>query len=385
MSRTRANLLLLFAAALWGFGNVAQKTVLEHLDPFSAVGLRCLIAAVLVAPLLAAERASGPTRGWIASQLRVSVPFALAMALQQTAFLDTTVTNASFLINTATVMTPVAAWCLLRERPTANVALAACMTVAGAFLLSGGIGGGVGLGDRTAILSAACYALWMVELGRHARAHGRPVATATVQFALTALLLVPIGALRGGLSPAAAWAAGPELLVLGVFSTAIAFGVQTVALRFTSASHAAVVVSAESLFGALAAAALLGERVSPAGAFGGLLVLAAIALVAFGRPHPAAARLMLGAVLALGLVGPGTGRAREADSVSAADMRAGGGAGRGVRASSDYASAPPHWFSNWAASRFSRLPKSCSSIPSWRPLVSVTLVSRLTMRPSWSP
>ena len=108
------------------------------------------------------------------------------------------------------------------------------------------------------------------------------VNTATTQFALTAVLLLPVGVLRG-LSPAAAWAAGPELLVLGVFSTALAFGIQTVAQRFTSAGHAAVVVSAESVFGATAAAVVLGERVTPAGAAGGLLVLAAIALVALGR------------------------------------------------------------------------------------------------------
>ena len=32
MSKLSANLLLLLAAALWGFGNVPQKAVLEQLD-----------------------------------------------------------------------------------------------------------------------------------------------------------------------------------------------------------------------------------------------------------------------------------------------------------------------------------------------------------------
>jgi drug/metabolite transporter (DMT)-like permease len=39
MSKVQANCLLLLAAAFWGFGNVAQKTVLDHLDPLSAVGM----------------------------------------------------------------------------------------------------------------------------------------------------------------------------------------------------------------------------------------------------------------------------------------------------------------------------------------------------------
>lgn len=33
MSRVQANCLLLLAAAFWGFGNVAQKTVLDHALP----------------------------------------------------------------------------------------------------------------------------------------------------------------------------------------------------------------------------------------------------------------------------------------------------------------------------------------------------------------
>jgi hypothetical protein len=37
VTRFSANLLLLLAAAFWGYGNIAQKTVLEHLDPFSAM------------------------------------------------------------------------------------------------------------------------------------------------------------------------------------------------------------------------------------------------------------------------------------------------------------------------------------------------------------
>lgn len=279
MSRRHANLLLLLAAIFWGCGNVAQKTVLDHLDPLSAAGLRCLIAAVLVAPFIATERRIGGVPGWRVSVLRVGVLFAAALGVQQAAFLGTSVTNASFLVNTATVMTPLAAWCLLGERPGGRAATAAGLTLAGALLLCGGFSGTIGVGDRAAVLSAAFYALWIVELARHARAHGRPFATATAQFALAALLLLPAGVLQGELTAGAAWRAGPELAGLGVFSTALAFSLHTVAQRFTSACDAAIIVSAESVFGAVAAALVLGERISMSGAAGGALVLAAIGLV----------------------------------------------------------------------------------------------------------
>ncbi|WP_246676015.1 DMT family transporter [Mesorhizobium sp. B2-5-4] len=265
-------MLLLLPAALWGLGNVAQKTVLAHLDALSAVGLRCLIGGLLVLPFVLKERRLPAGPGYFSSLTKVGVLFAISITLQQLCYLGAAVTNAS-------VITPLAAWLLIGERPTANLAVAAGLAVLGALLLSDGIDG-FGGGDLTAILSTACYALWMVELGQHMPAHQRPFTASAAQFLGTAAFALPLGALQGKLSPAAVFAAGPELAVLGVFSTAIAFGIQTAAQRFTTASHAAVIVSAESVFGALAATIFLGERSSPAAALGAAIILGAILSVA---------------------------------------------------------------------------------------------------------
>lgn len=280
MSKLHANLLLLVAAALWGFGNVPQKMVLDHLDPMSAVGMRCLIGGLLVLPLMLRESRMATarmpaSRGFRAGLARVAALFAIAIALQQMAYLGTSVTNASFLIATATVMTPLAAWLLTGERLTAAVGLAAGLSLAGALLLTGGIAN-FSHGDLAVGLSAACYALWTAELGRHMQAHARPFTTMAAQFLGAAAVTLPLGLAHGNLSTATALDAWPQLLVLGLFSTAAAFGMQTIAQRFTSASHAAVIVSAESVFGALGAALFLGERVSPMGAIGAVIMLAAI-------------------------------------------------------------------------------------------------------------
>jgi len=278
MSRLHANLALLLAAALWGLGNVPQKTVLDHLDPFSAVGIRCLIGAVFVLPLVTRENqthAAPPTRPFFTSLARVGGLFSVAIVLQQIAFLGTTVTNASFLISTAAVMTPLAAWLLFGERVATVVWFAAASTVAGALLLTGGVANFTP-GDCVVLMSAGCYALWTVELGRHMRSHGRPLATMAMQFFAAAAIALPIGVLLGNLSPASALNAWPELLTLGFFSTAVPFGIQTIAQQYTPASHAAVIVSAECVFGALGAALFLAEVISPIGALGATMMLGAI-------------------------------------------------------------------------------------------------------------
>jgi len=159
MSKVQANCLLLLAAAFWGFGNVAQKTVLDHLDPLSAVGMRCLIAGLLAAPLMMFERGRELGPDYRISLIKVSALFSISIAIQQVSYLGTSVTNASFLVSTATVMTPLAAWLLVGERPTAVIGLAAGMTLVGVLLLSSGLTASFSQGDLAAILSAACYAV----------------------------------------------------------------------------------------------------------------------------------------------------------------------------------------------------------------------------------
>ena len=276
--------LLLLAAFCWGVGNVANKTVLIHLQPLSVVGLRCLLAAVVIAPLALADFRKGDAGPWIKSAVRVAVLFAVALVLQQLAYLSTTVTNASFLISTATIMTPILAWAVLNHRPGVTVACAAPLTLIGAFLMAG-----VSLsrlsfntGDALCIASALFYAAWMVALGQHAAAYGRPLGSAMVQFVVGAVLVLPFAVVVEAPSLGAVRLALPELILLGVVSTALAFGLQTWAQRFVAASTASILVSAESLFGAAGAYLLLNEQTPLRGLTGAGLILLAIVLVALG-------------------------------------------------------------------------------------------------------
>jgi drug/metabolite transporter (DMT)-like permease len=282
-------MLLLIAAALWGAGNVAQKTILEDIDACSAAGLRSLIGGLLVAPLLLLVKEAGTGRkGWWLSLSRVSILFALALIVQQFAYFDSSVTNASFLVNTDVVITPLFAWLLLGARPSSRTYLAVALTFTGLCLMSGSQIAALRNGDLTALVSATLYALWMVELERHMRQFGRPIATSAGQFLITAAMALPLGAAGGTISMQALHGAAPELLVLGVFSTGCAFGLMTMAQRFTTASHAAIIVGAECIFGALAAFLLLGERPSPVALGGAALIAMAIIIVALsgGKAAP---------------------------------------------------------------------------------------------------
>ena len=276
--------LLLGAAFFWGSGNVANKTVLESVGPLTAVGLRCLLAAAVLSPLLVFERRGWCSRVWFISALRVSALFAAALITQQYAFGSASVTNASFLINTSSVLTPIIAWLVLGERQRPCVACAAGLTLGGAWMMSGSGGHLISSssGDIACLVSAVFYASWMVALGKHAIAHGQAFATTWLHCALTAVAVAPVAIGTEALTAAGVIDGLPDLIYLGVFSTAAAFGLTVIAQSRVSASVAAILVSAESIFGAAGGIWFLGERISALGVAGAALILFAIVIVATG-------------------------------------------------------------------------------------------------------
>ncbi len=282
MTRPSAALMLLVAAFFWGSGNVFNKTVLDHVGPLTAVSLRCLIAALVVMPFAWGEARPRLTRANICSSLLVSVLFCVAMAIQQAAFQTATVTNASFLVNTCSILTPIIAWFALRERPHTRIICGAAITLAGAFLMTGATFSlaAVNQGDVLCLISAIFYAGWMVALGHHLALFRQPFTISLVQFAVSAAALLPVAAVMEHPQVGDLVAAAPQLLVLGLFSTGLAFVLQTWAQQEVSSSTAAIIVSAESLFGATLAYLWLGEQTPALGLAGAALILTGIVIAA---------------------------------------------------------------------------------------------------------
>jgi drug/metabolite transporter (DMT)-like permease len=286
MTRTQANGLLVLAAFLWGTGNVAQKTVLEDIGPFTAVGLRCLVAALVLAPFFIdferrhhKRQLQTHQQGMLKLAFPVILTFATALTLYQTAAGLTTVTNTGFLVNTSIVITPIIGWVLLRQRPSVMVWPAAFITLTGAYLMSGGLMMRLNAGDALAIASAFFYSLWMVFLGRFVLAYGKAGLITFAQFAFTGTVCLIFGLLFEPINFAGFNSALPELLWLGVASTGLGYLLQAIAQSHTSASEAAVLVSGEAIFGAVFAFVLLGETLNSPGLFGALLIVSGICLI----------------------------------------------------------------------------------------------------------
>lgn len=285
MSRVTANLLLLFAGAVWGMGFVAQSTAMEKIGPWSYNGLRFLVGGLALLPLVRLEalRAAAPLSGrqWH-GYVAIGLFLFAGSILQQIGMVHTSVTNAGFLTGLYVVLTPLLALALFGNRPHPVILMAAPMAFVGIVLTGGGHLGPLSGGDMLILAGAVFWALQILFIGRFAPGAGRPFALSATQF-LAAAGLSSIGALfleDTGLSEIAA--AAPEILYAGLVSVALGFTVQVVAQQHTTGPQAAVMLSSETLFAGLFGALILGERLGPVALAGCGLIFAAMLLVEVG-------------------------------------------------------------------------------------------------------
>jgi drug/metabolite transporter (DMT)-like permease len=281
MKSRYANGLLLLASCSWGIGNVAQKSILEHLGVFTATGIATLVAAVLIFPFFKVEIITAVKCRQIAwpQVLLIAAFFILATTTMQLSFAGTSVTNASFIVNTCAVMTPMVCKFLFRERLAKNILPAGILGLAGIWMIGGCTFTHNAWGDWVGLLAAALYSIWMPLMGRYVVRHGHPGFLTFVQFVCCGLACTAIGFVVEITPMGSFIAALPEIIILGVFAKCIAYLLLAIAQQHTSASTTAIICSAESIFSTIFAQLVLNERMSLTSIAGTTLIAAGIIIV----------------------------------------------------------------------------------------------------------
>lgn len=282
MNRIQANLLLLLSGAIWGAGFVAQSTAMDEVGPFWFIGMKFALAALVVAPFAVFEtrKATVPLpKNSMRNFTLIGLVLFCGAITQQIGLLTTSVTNSGFLTGLYVVFVPLLTIIFLRRQPHWIIWPAAAMAMFGIFLLSGGSLAGLNGGDLLTIVCAVFWAIQMMLVGIFAGSTGRPMMLSTVQFAVCAVISSLLGALMEPLSLSAINNILPEILYAGILSSGLAFTLQVVAQRYTTAPQAAIFLSSEALFAALFGMLLLGETITSIGYVGCAIIFAAMLLV----------------------------------------------------------------------------------------------------------
>lgn len=281
--RVQSNLILLLTALIWGTAFIAQRTGASHLGVFFFNGSRYLIGGLLLLPLarfhLPLDRKS---LGWMA--LAGFLLFG-GSALQQLGLVTTTAGKAGFLTGTYVVLIPVILAVFWKQQFGWRLWLAAGMTLAGIYLLSGTGSLQIVMGDIFELLGAVVWALHVIVVGR-AMKQVDALRFSIGQFLFASVLNFICAGIFQNNNLAGFTQAWWQILYLGVFSTAIAFTLQAVGQRHAPAADAAIILSMETVFAALAGYLLLGEDLAPTQLIGCGLILAAILLSQLWQDNP---------------------------------------------------------------------------------------------------
>jgi drug/metabolite transporter (DMT)-like permease len=278
MSRLQANLCLLLAGAIWGGGFVVQSSAMKSLGPFWFIGLRFLVATAAVAPFAwrEARRAATPVNGrTYAAFTAIGIALFAGAVTQQVGLLTTSVTNSGFLTGLYVIMVPILTVVILRRSPHWIIWPAAMMALIGIYLLSGGAISSLSYGDVMTIVCAFFWSIQVFLIGIFASQSGRPLLLSAWQFAVTGICATVAAIALEPISWQAIGNAGLEILYAGVFSSGLAFSLQVIGQRYTTAPQAAIFLSSEALFAATFGAIILGETITPLGYVGcGVIFLA---------------------------------------------------------------------------------------------------------------
>jgi len=270
----QADLALLGVALVWGATFVTVKGAVAHFPVFAFLSLRFGFAWLVLIPFLWAGRARrGPDAyrlNW--ARLRAGGLVGLALlagyGLQTLGLRYTTAAKAGFITGLSVVFVPLLGAVLWRRRPSWTTQAGIALALAGLALLTLGSSPSTALlielrgetwGDLAVLGCALAFALHILAVGAFAP-RMEPLLLTTIQIGTVALLSALISRATEWPWPPLPWQALWAALFTGVLATSLAFGVQSMAQRFTSATHTALIFAMEPVFAALSAHLLAGER-----------------------------------------------------------------------------------------------------------------------------
>jgi drug/metabolite transporter (DMT)-like permease len=270
-----ANIGLFYAAAIWGSTFFVVKRALEDIDPVILVGYRFTIAAILLAiPLLILRKR-------LRDNLKEGVILGLLLwvlyAAQTIGLRHTTATNSGLITGLFVAFVPIFSIAIFRAIPSITAVIATGVSVAGLWILTGGLTM-INFGDLITLITAITYAIHILYADRYLKRGADPYTLSFQQFLFVGLGSLVVGAVFGLPFTIGSTAAFNMMLFLAIFPSLTAFAIQLIAQRHVSPIRVSLILAFEPVFAVIFAWTLGNESYSLNKALGGILIFAALLL-----------------------------------------------------------------------------------------------------------
>lgn len=285
-TQLKANILLLLTAAIWGLAFVAQKVGAEHVGAFTYNGIRFALGSISLIPLiLFLNKKKGEneeTKNNDRDSLKLTVKAGIiagcalfiATSLQQMGVMGTTAGKAGFITGLYMVIVPILGL-FLKQKVNKSTWIGIVIAIIGLYLLSINEDFSISNGDLLVLIGSVGWAVHILLIDNFTKKID-PLKLSSVQFATCSILSLVMAIIFEDINMVGISGAMVSILYGGLLSVGVAYTLQVVAQKNAKPSHAAILLSMESVFGALGGAMFLGERIGARGLVGCILIFIAI-------------------------------------------------------------------------------------------------------------
>lgn len=259
LSSRRADVMLFFVAFFWGTGFTVTKIGLEVFSTIQMLFFRFLIAT-LVSFILFNKNMKKMNKQDLKSGIVMGIFLALGYVFQTFGLEGTTAGNSAFLTGTNVVMVPFFYYLVSKKKPGLNNTLAAILMFLGIILLTVDFNnfGKFNYSDMLTFLCAISFAWQIVVTGMFA-SDKDPYVISTIQMTTCAVIFFAMMFFDN--APLVINTKGVlSMAYLSIVTTMMCFLMQTVAQKYTQTSHAAIILSLESVVGSIFGVIFLDEK-----------------------------------------------------------------------------------------------------------------------------
>jgi drug/metabolite transporter (DMT)-like permease len=264
MSQMKANFLMLIATFIWGTAFVSQTTGMGAIGPFTFSASRFFLASLTVLPLMIIyERKSFSkfidNKNYIYLSFLAGLALFGGMGLQQYALLKSQVANAAFLSTLYVPFVALISRFIFRSYLHWIVWIAVLLCLYGSYLLSSNQAFEIQQSDSLLFVAAFCFAVHIIVIDIFMKQYYSPFTFGLIQYFIVFMLSMILAFSLESPKISNIQIEWFEIIYTGVFSAGVGYTLQIIAQSKANPAPAAIILSMESVFGAIAAWILLDQ------------------------------------------------------------------------------------------------------------------------------
>jgi len=281
--KLKSNLLLLLAAAIWGFAFVAQRVGIKYVGTFTFNGIRFALGGFSLIPLilfldyrsknkvLADKYIKNNKKELYLAGFLAGICLFIAATLQQIGLVETTAGKAAFITGLYIVLVPILGMLFKHKTGIFNW-IGAMTAVAGLYFLSVNDHFTLSRGDFFELIGAFFWAVHILLID-YFSPRVNALKLSCMQFIVCSILSLLTAICVEKIILAGIMQASIPILYGGLLSVGVAYTLQVIGQKNADPSHAALILSLESVFAALGGFVFLNERLNTMGFVGCILML----------------------------------------------------------------------------------------------------------------